>query len=321
MKKKNRYFQIIVIVILFQSLAGCKDVPEVLTVSVTNTKVTEATAGGIVLDDFNAEVIDRGVCWSINKSPAITDNTTHDGSGLGPFESIMSGLTSNTKYYVRAYATNSEGTGYGNDEEFTTEEIKDADGNVYTSVIIGAQVWLVENLKSTKYSNGDLIGTTTPATKDISGESSPKYQWAYDGNESYITDYGRLYTWYATTDSRNICPTGWHVPTEAEWTTLAVYWGGAAYAAPNLKESGTSHWLSYTGASNSSGFTALPGGLRWSAGEFINMRSFGYWWTSTESSDVDAVVNYMADSGNFSSYVATNPYNKTDGCSIRCVED
>ena len=85
--------------------------------------------------------------------------------------------------------------------------IKDIDGNVYITVTIGTQVWMVENLKTTKYRNGDLIGTTTPATKDITNETTPKYQWAYNGNESNVDIYGRLYTWYAVTDSRNICPT------------------------------------------------------------------------------------------------------------------
>jgi uncharacterized protein (TIGR02145 family) len=82
--------------------------------------------------------------------------------------------------------------------------IRDIDGNAYTSVTIGTQIWMVENLKTTKYRNGDLIGTTNPATLDITNESTPKYQWAYDGNETNVATYGRLYTWYVVTDSRNV---------------------------------------------------------------------------------------------------------------------
>ena len=94
--------------------------------------------------------------------------------------------------------------------------LQDIDGNVYdNTVTIGTQIWMTENLRTTRYSNGDSIGTTT---LDISGESTPKYQWAYDGNESNVATYGRLYTWYAVTDSRNVCPVGWHVPSDAEWT-------------------------------------------------------------------------------------------------------
>ena len=103
------------------------------------------------------------------------------------------------------------------------DSVKDIDGNVYRTITIGTQVWMAENLKTTKYRNGDLIGTTTPATLVIEGESTPKYQWAYDGNESNVATYGRLYTWYVATDSRNVCPIGWHVPTDAEWTTLTDY--------------------------------------------------------------------------------------------------
>jgi uncharacterized protein (TIGR02145 family) len=101
----------------------------------------------------------------------------------------------------------------------------DQDGNVYTSVTIGTQVWMVENLKTTKYRNGDLIGTTTPATLNISAEATPKYQWAPNYAESIVTTYGRLYTWYAVTDTRNVCPTGWHVPTNVEWSILTTFLG------------------------------------------------------------------------------------------------
>jgi len=108
------------------------------------------------------------------------------------------------------------------DDESPSNTVKDIDGNVYHTVTIGTQVWMVENLKTTKYRNGDLIGTSTPATLDIRGESNPKYQWAYDGNESNVAVYGRLYAWYTLTDSRNVCPIGWHAPTDTEWTTLTT---------------------------------------------------------------------------------------------------
>ena len=90
-------------------------------------------------------------------------------------------------------------------------------------ILGGSQVWMVENLKTTIYRNGDLVGTTTPATLDITSENTPEYQWAYDGIESNVVTYGRLYTWYAVTDSRNICPTGWHFPSDAVWITLIDY--------------------------------------------------------------------------------------------------
>jgi uncharacterized protein (TIGR02145 family) len=197
--------------------------------------------------------------------------------------------------------------------------IRDADGNLYTSVTISTQVWLVENLKTTRYSNGDLIGTTTPSTLDITAEASPKYQWAYDGNESNVATYGRLYTWYAVTDSRNICPTGWHVPSDAEWTTLTTYLGGESVAGGKLKEKGTIHWQSpNTGATNESGFTSLPSGGRYDGGTYFLVGDSGYWWSSTEYLTTDAYSRYMSSNG---SYVYGGISFKDYGWSVRCLRD
>ena len=163
---------------------------------------------------------------------------------------------------------------------------RDGDGNTYGTITIGAQVWMASNLKTTKYSNGNPIGTTTSATLDISNATTyptPKYQWAYAGTESNVATYGRLYTWYAATDTRNVCPTGWHVPADSEWATLTTYLGGLSVAGGQLKETGTSHWQSpNAGATNTSGFTALPGGSRTNDGTFYSIGGYGYWWSSTE---------------------------------------
>jgi uncharacterized protein (TIGR02145 family) len=120
--------------------------------------------------------------------------------------------------------------------------VTDIDGNTYRTVTIGSQVWMAEDLRTTRYRNGDLIGTTSPSTLDISGESAPKYQWAYAGDEGNVATYGRLYTWHASTDNRSIAPVGWHVPTDAEWVTLTEFLGGEAAAQGKLKEAGTTHW-------------------------------------------------------------------------------
>jgi uncharacterized protein (TIGR02145 family) len=197
--------------------------------------------------------------------------------------------------------------------------IRDIDGNVYTSVTIGTQVWMVENLKTTKYSNGDLIGTTTPSTLDIAAEATPKYQWAYDGNESNVATYGRLYTWYAVSDNHNICPTGWHVPTDAEWTTLTTSLGGEDVASGSLKEAGASHWITPNeGATNSSGFTALPSGIRDSNGTYYFVGYHGYWWSSTENSTTDAFSRLMSC---YYSNVFRYDIYKLYGFSVRCLRD
>lgn len=199
------------------------------------------------------------------------------------------------------------------------DPVKDADGNIYQTVVIGDHEWLAENLKTTKYSNGDPIGTTEPATLNTSGETMIKYQWPVDGDENKVAVYGRLYTWYAVNDTRNICPQGWHVATDAEWTAMINFLGGDAEAGNKLKESGTSSWEAPNdGATNISGFTARPGGVRNGNGTFVNVRSTGYWWTSTEVRADYGWSRVMA----YSNGSANRYENNADlGFSVRCVRD
>jgi uncharacterized protein (TIGR02145 family) len=194
--------------------------------------------------------------------------------------------------------------------------VTDIEGNVYKTIKIGDQVWMAENLKTTKYRNGDLIGTTT---NDISGESSPKYQWAHDDNEITVATWGRLYTWYAVTDSRNVCPVGWHLPSDAEWVTLTTFLGGDTLAGGKLKEIGTTHWIYLnTDATNETGFTALPSGYRYLDGQYINIGLIGFWWSSTEYSATDAYYHYMIC---YFSTVRRLYDNKQYGYSVRCLKD
>jgi uncharacterized protein (TIGR02145 family) len=201
----------------------------------------------------------------------------------------------------------------------STETVHDIDGNVYPIITIGKQGWMKEDLKTTRYSNGDSINTTTPATLDITNEPTPKLQWAYDGNKSNVEIYGRLYTWYAATDDRNICPTGWHVPTYADWSTLTTYLVGEYVAGGKLKEKGTTHWKSpNTGATNESGFTALPGGYRYGNGTFYDIGGTGNWWSSTEVSTINAWCYTM-----YNNLRNVNKHygKKTNDLSVRCVRD
>lgn len=208
---------------------------------------------------------------------------------------------------------------YSCEKEEKSDPVTDADGNVYSTVSLGTQIWMAENLKTLKYQNGDLIGTTTPATLDITDMSSPKYQWAYGGSESNVTVYGRLYTLHAVTDSRNVCPVGWHLPTDIEWTTLTTYLGGASVAGGKLKETATTHWLSpNTGATNEKNFTALPGGYRSQNGEFTGIGISGYWWSSTENTTISSWNRTMSYG---SSEVGRNGSYQGNGFAVRCVKD
>ncbi len=197
--------------------------------------------------------------------------------------------------------------------------VTDIDGNEYKTVKIGKQLWMAENLRTTKYSNGDLIETTQPDNLDITEQDSPKYQWAYQGDEKNVEVYGRLYTWFAVTDSRNICPAGWHVVTEAEWASLVNFFGGESIAATKLKETGTDHWVSQSaGVTNSSGFTALPGGGRGSNGAFGGIGYYGAWWSPAESDSLTAWywnLNYNTNN------LSKTKYQKKSGFSVRCVKD
>lgn len=178
---------------------------------------------------------------------------------------------------------------------------------------------MAENLKTSKYRNGDSIGTTSPATKDISVESKPKYQWAYDGIETNVPTYGRLYTWYAITDSRKVCPTGWHLPNKSEWAILINYLGSDSIAGGKMKEKGTSHWLCPNkGATNETGFKALPSGIRQNKGEFRGLDVVGSWWSFGEISTKKA-NRFSMDY--YSSKITRLDGFKQSGFSVRCIKD
>jgi uncharacterized protein (TIGR02145 family) len=296
-------------------------VPVLTTTTITDVTETTANCGGNISSDEGAPVTNRGVCWGTYQNPTIQDNRTSDGTGTGIFMSSITGLTANTTYYVRAYAINSAGTGYGETFLFTTQQeivttVTDIDGNVYQAVAIGSQVWMAENLRTTRYDDGSPIPLVTD-NAEWSGYYTRGYCWYNNDQIAFGNTYGALYKW-ASIES-NPCPYGWHVPSDDEWTTLTNYMGGQGEAGGKLKETGTTHWNSpNTGASNESGFTALPGGLRLRNGEFFNVRSEGIWWSSTEYTFEQAWIRSISNS---SGYLDRYPTFKNDGYSVRCVKD
>jgi len=254
-------------------------VPTVITGRVNTIASTHVVVTGCqILNDGGSPVIVKGVCWSTSPGPTADLVTrTEDGHGSLDYSSTPSELTPGTTYYLRAYATNSTGVGYGNEIIFKTYNsfiVGDIDGNYYNTITIGTQTWLAENLQTTRFNNGDFIGTTDPPTLDISGETEPRYQWPYNGNEGNVVPYGRLYTWYTVIDSRNLCPEGYHVPGDSEWNTLRDflvsigygYMGGAGIGKSMAETYGwnSSDLIGAVGndqvSNNSSGFTGLPAG-------------------------------------------------------------
>ena len=329
-----------------------KTAPVVTTAAVSAITDTTAQCGGNVTSDGGATVSARGVCWSKGATPTVADSVTIDGSGAGSFVSSLTNLTADTQYHVRAYATNTVGTGYGEVRPFQTESavtgtVTDVDGNTYETVKIGNQWWMAENLRVTHYRGGGKYPTAAPGTQSwmnenslvahsSSGDAIPLVTddaaWsalasgAYcyynnDGNNADI--YGCLYNWYALTDSREIAPLDWRVPTDADWQTLINFVGGRTVAGGALKEVGTAHWASpNTGATDAVGFAALPGGYRLIQGDYRNIGNVALLWSSTEDNsspglawawyqglyNTSAVTNRMSDS-------------KKIGMSVRCVRD
>jgi uncharacterized protein (TIGR02145 family) len=196
-----------------------------------------------------------------------------------------------------------------------SNEIKDADGNVYTSVTIGTQVWIVENLKTTKYNDNTDIPLVTDNTA-WSNLSTPGYCWYNNDASTYKTPYGAMYNWFAVATGK-LCPIGWHVATDNDFSVLANYLGGLSVAGDKLKEAGTAHWLSpNTGATNESGFTALPGGYRGPNGTYVLLGDHGY----LLAYDVSSVYCYSI--GYNESRVTRNiGFGNKSAASVRCLKD
>ena len=285
--------------------------PTITTSSPSSAGVDTVVIGGDISNDGGSSIVLRGVCYSTSPNPNMGNQRTEDGSGTGSFNTVLRGLTSSTTYYARSYAKNSNGVVvYGNEVSFTTSvslpgvrcpgtpTVTDIDGNVYNTVQIGNQCWTQSNLKTSRYRNGDTIPTEL---SNSAWENTMSGAYAIYNNDQLNEGlYGKLYNHYAVTDSRGLCPTGWHVPSDGEWTVLVKYldpnadtlcgncWqstiaGGALKSTATQPTTGG--WASpNTGATNSTGFTALPGGQRVFNGIFSSLAINVAFWSSSVSS-------------------------------------
>ena len=182
---------------------------------------------------------------------------------------------------------------------------------------IGTQVWMAENLKTTKYNDGTIIPLMTENNAWTS-LTSPGYSWYDNDDTKYKVVYGALYNWY-TVNTGKLCPKGWHVPTDSEWTILTKYLGGDIVAGGKLKETGTVYWaIPNEGATNETNFTARPGGHREIDGEFLNIKFSSYWWSSTEQSQTNA---WIRDIFYVETFITRYDSNKREGASVRCIRD
>ncbi len=298
-------------------------IPNLTTIVATSITANSALSGGVVVNDGGLTISSRGVIWSTNPNPTIDLSTkTNDGNGLGSFNSNLTNLLPNTTYYLRAYATNSLGTGYGNEVNFSTPD--------FSSVTICSQTWMTRNLDVSRFRNGDEIPYLPGAWNDVS-LTTPA--WCYYNDDSTS---GKLYNWYALTDSRGIAPLGWHIPNNSEWnnltkcidsnadTTLPIGSLGSTIsniAGSSLKEVGNNNWfLPNSDATNSTGFTALPFGANIFG--FTNFGSAAYYWSTNETNNNGVFTNaYCVALTKDSGFLKILSYKKMRGFSVRCVKD
>ena len=323
------------------------DVPTVTTSAITSITDVDAKGGGNVTYDGGAMVTARGICWSNYEIPTTSDAKTSDGAGTGSFTSILTNLNPSTTYYVRAYATNSSGTGYGNQVEFETlgeGEITDYDGNVYRTVPIGTQIWMAENLRVTHEPDGiPLTLITGNAEWKDNYYYVKSYTWYVD-DSVYIKIYGYLYNHAAVmnggsmTDAvpsgvQGICPDGWHIPSDGEWKQLEMHLGMSQSDADKTDFRGTDEggqlkdkesgrwWSPNTGATNSSGFTAMPSGYRqYSDGLRKDLARVARYWSTTEDESFYWMV-VSRQLNDYSAQVFRGSWDKNDGQAVRCVKD
>jgi uncharacterized protein (TIGR02145 family) len=299
--------------------------PMLITIATGKVGQYSAIYGGVIKSNGGESLIASGVCWSTSQSPTISDNKSNNIAGTDSFTCFITGLIANTKYYIRAYATNSSGTEYGPVLSFNTKQeipniVEDNDGNIYNTVTIGTQTWMKENLKTTKYSDWTNIPNITD-NSTWQSLTTPAYCWYNNDSANYKSAYGALYNWYAITTSKNICPSGWHVSTDADWVKLLNYLKPGA--GSKIKEAGTMHWNDPNTATNSSGFTATPSGTGGGSYfrnsynfEGIDLTQFADWWVKYDN--VNPEYYELRRDNNIYVDISNS---KNAGLNVRCIKD
>ena len=324
--------------------------PTVTTASVSDITATTAVCGGEVTDEGEAPVTERGICWTSYGYPTLDDNHIAVGSGLGSFSVTLTGLDTGTIYYVIAYAISSAGTVYGDMVQFTTDDpdgkpcpnaptMTDFDGNTYNTVLIGDQCWMKENLRTTHFADG----TSIPLGSEIS--YAVAYRYVPNNDPTTVPAYGYLYNWSAVMKDElsseanpsevwGICPTGWHVPSIAEWRQLRdylrskfKYWCGGNSNNIAKALASTTGWNSSAdycdvgndfSSNNSSGFNALPAGYYSNSNTSLNFGWDASFWSSTQ----DTAFSDYVQTFNLMYYIQEESIqnkNKTTGHSVRCI--
>lgn len=337
------------------SLVGCKDesLPVVITYPVEDITSISVAIKGYVVEDGGAPITSRGVAWGLlgEQNDENFLEAPFETSGTGEFHLILSGLIPNKTYFVKAFATNEKGTAFGNSQSFAIPDgiqgtVTDIEGNVYATITLATNEWMTENLRTTKFRDGTEIALVTDNSQWHS-TLSPAFCWFDNAQETYGNVYGALYNGYAVLDNRGLCPEGWRVSTNDDWSRLINYfYTGLGIDNNDFSNDGTGNRLKSCRQINSPlggncntdqhprwdqnpfsfysddsfGFSALPGGLRTSfenPGAFKDIGSLGCFWTSTPSTGEK--YHYKV----FSEYTSIKEYSgaKNHGFSVRCVRD
>jgi uncharacterized protein (TIGR02145 family) len=302
--------------------------PSVTTDSTITVTDSSARIGGRVDSTGSEPLLSHGMEWkraADHDSAYVRLEAPRDSL---IFQFLIGGLSPKTSYSARAFASSAAGTSFGKVVSFTTDTlpdlscpttVTDIDGNVYQTIKIGTRCWMKENLRTSKFRNGTTLKANLDAATWSTLQAGSYSRYA--DVPANGTTYGYLYNQYAVLDAGKICPAGWHVPTDADWSELETSLGGASVAGGKLKAIGTlpnGLWQSpNTGASNSSGFNALPGGKRTTPGDFEELGHKGYWWCAGTQNTVKP--RSLSSASGSSSVVSA--FNRTDGFSIRCVAD
>jgi len=315
---------IIALVVLFNLsfVSAQNSAPEV-----SNVTFSQRGDGSFIVDvyyDLNdAEGNTMSVLMLVSADSGSSWNFSCDSLSGAIGCNILSGSGKHIEWYFGAEHPGTYGDQfrvkiYADDRNNEKGKVTDIDGNIYITTKIGNQWWMAENLKVTHYRNGEAIPNVTDDTQWINLTTGAYCN--YNNDSTNVHTYGRLYNWYAVDDSRNIAPEGWHVPTDGEWQTLIDYLGGSSVAGGKLKESGITHWNSpNTGATNETGFSALPGGYRsGSSGAFGHIGINAYFWSSTEYGSSFAWFRNLGYGG---SGMYRGNFDERGGFSVRCVRD
>jgi uncharacterized protein (TIGR02145 family) len=296
-------------------------VPAVSTpyISYVSHNTVMCTGGKASVDNI-ADISSKGVCWSTSINPTVNDQKILMEGGSGGLGGTIEGLAPGIVYYIRGFATNSLGTAYGGNNVIKTYDgfMKDYEGHIYSTVKLGKQEWMNRNLETKYFSNGELIGTTGIPNINTDLEAKPVYQWPFiymEEHPEYLDDFGRLYTWFTATDSRKLCPAGWHLPSIDEWNEVLAHTGDRFRQMYNYRWESQ---LNIPGAESS--FYVQLAGYRTATGLFQYGSNYGtYWWSSTEASSVNA-WSVFCRPASFEKVIQWEE-SKKNGFSVRCVKD